>query len=376
MKTFKSRTRTRTVALLVAAALFVWIAWSLQSTVRQTLMPEPPSPAAPVAVAVEILKPGPLEVVRSWRGSIDVDERAVLSTQITAEVVELPFREGALVEQGDVVYRLDDAELQAELARLDAVIERLAGELETARRELSRQRDLYARQLSPEKALDDASQRADSLAAQMREADASRNLLATRLAYATTRAPFSGRIQRLHLQRGELARAGSPVLELVAEGGLKAVARVAQNDIRHVREGLPVTLTVPALDQHWPGHIDRVYPALDQASRNATVAALFPDEAGGQVRPGMAVIMAARLVSQDDALTAPIQAIHGEPGASHVFVLDGVHALRRRVELGASQDGRVHITAGLSAGDELIVTPDPRLRDGQRVWPQVQDPAS
>ncbi len=354
------------IGLTVGLALVVWIGWVTVVKYRETVDPEPARAAPPIPVQVASVTPQSFSVHRSWRGSVDVDERATLSAQLTATVLALPYREGRRVAAGDTVFRLDDAELQAERARLEAVIERAGGELENARRNLERQRDLFARELTPEKLLDDAAQRVDSLAAQKREAEANLTLVETRLEYATGRAPFAGTVQRLHVQRGELARAGSPVLELVADDTLKAVVRVAQTDIGHVREGLPVTVAIPALDRELQGHVDRIYPALDDATRNATIAVMLPEQAAG-MNVGMAAVVHARLGAWENALTLPAQAIHSEHGASWIYVPDGEKARRRTVRTGPGEDGRILIEEGLEAGERVILTADPRLTDGARI---------
>ncbi|NEZ02705.1 efflux RND transporter periplasmic adaptor subunit [Wenzhouxiangella sp. XN201] len=354
------------IGLALGLGLVAWIGWATVVKYRETVDPEPARPQPPIPVQVEAVEPRSFSVHRSWRGNIDVDQRATLSAQLTATVLELPYREGERVSAGELVFRLDDAELQAEQERLKAVIERAGGELDNARRELERQRDLFARKLTPEKMLDDAAQRVDSLAAQKREAEANLTLIKTRLAYASGRAPFAGTVQRLHVQRGELARAGSPVLELIADDTLKAVVRVAQTDIDLVREGLPVTVAVPALDREQHGRVDRIYPLLDDGTRNATIAVLLPELAAG-VRVGMAAVVHARLGAWDDALTLPAQAIHSEHGASWVYVYDGEKARRRIVQTGPGEDGRILIVAGLEPGEHVIVTADPRLSDGTRI---------
>lgn len=351
------------LGLVFVAALLALIGWSAVQKFREAVDPQPPAAEPPIAVRVETLTPGPFAVERNWRGEIAIDERAILSAQFTATVEELPFREGERVEAGATVFRLDDSELEAELERIDAVLERLDGELATTRRDLMRQRDLFERKLTPEKMLDDAVQRVDSLSAQRREAGANRSLLTTRLAYTAGRAPFAGTVQRLYVQRGELARAGSPVLELVGDDTLKAEVTVAQADMARLRTGLPVTVRVPALGREWPARIDRIYPALDEATRNATIAVLLPREAKG-VPVGMSAVVKARINLHEQVLTLPAQAVHSEFGASWVYRLEGDRARRVPIGAGERHEGRVHVRDGLVQGDAVIVTADPRLRDG------------
>lgn len=365
--------RQKWVGALVLLLLAMWVVWALVGVVRERVAPQPPAAPAPLAVATEVVGAGPFAVERRWRGSVDIDQRALISARVTAEVIELPHREGAHVTAGDVLFRLDDEELQGERRRLGAVIERIEHELAGARRDLERQQTLIERELAPQKSLDDARQRADMLSAQLSEARASHDLLLTRLSHTQGKAPFSGRVQRLHVSLGELAAAGKPVLELVADSGFKAVAAVAQADIPWLEPGLPVRLEVPALDRSFEAAIDRVYPALDPATRNATVAALFPD-ADGALQPGMAVVAHARIAEHAAAITVPAQAVAGAPGEAFVYVLKNDIAYRRAVETGPRSGGRMLISHGLTEGETVIVSADQRLADGLAVRAQASRP--
>jgi hypothetical protein len=130
--------------------------------------------------------------------------------------------------------------------------------------------------MTPERSLDDARQRVDTLEAQVRENEAALGVLRRRLSYAEERAPFDGVVQRVHAHEGEFAATGQPLVELVALDGLKAVVQVPQVDAPFLRPGLPVRLEIQALAQSWQAEVDRVHPALDAGSRSATVAAFFP----------------------------------------------------------------------------------------------------
>ena len=355
--------RQKRIAALVLILVTVWVGWALVGVLRERLAPDESEAAPPLAVASEVVVAVPFAVERRWRGSVDVDERALISARVTAEVIELPHREGAHVTTGDVLFRLDDEELQGERRRLGAVIERIEHELAGARRDFDRQQTLIERELATQKSLDDAHQRVNMLSAQLSEARASHDLLLTRLGYTLGKAPFSGRVQRLHVSLGELAAAGKPVLELVADTGFKAVAAVAQADISWLEPGLAVRLEVPALDRSFEAAIDRVYPALDQATRNATVAALFPD-ADGTLQPGMAVVLHARIAEHDAAITVPAQAVAGRPGEAFVYVFENDTAHRRAVVTGPRSGGRMLIVRGLREGETVITSADPRLADG------------
>ncbi len=365
--------RQKRAGALVLIVLAAWVGWALVGVVRERLAPEAPAAPPALAVATELVGAAPFAVERRWRGSVDVDERALISARVTAEVIELPQREGARVSAGELLFRLDDEELQGERRRLAAVIERIEHELAGARRDLERQQTLIERELVPRKSLDDARQRLDMLGAQLAEARATHGLVLTRLGYTQGHAPFSGRVQRLHVNLGELAMAGSPVLELVADIDFKAVAAVAQADIPWLAPGLPVRLEVPALDRSFEAAIDRVYPALDLATRNATVVAMFQN-GDGVLQPGMAVVVHARIAEHESAVTVPAQAVGGGPGETFVYVLEDDIAHVRAVDTGPRSGGRMLIIHGLSEGEIVITSADPRLADGLPVRVEASRP--
>lgn len=311
------------------------------------------------------VKLSPFSVARAYRGNVEADARAVVSARITARVLALHHREGAPVNKGEPLLTLDDAELQREAERLRAVAQRLAGELEMANRQLARDRELRAEGLVPERTLDESLQRARTLEAQERENRAALALVDTRLAYAIERAPFDGIVQRNFVQPGELAALGQPLIELVSGASLKAVIAVPQRDIALLEPGQAVRLEVPALRRAWPAKIDRIYPALDTTTRNATVAAFFPGEAG--VHPGMAVTAHIELEAREQAITLPAHAIWRDDKGSWVWLLENDTALRREVVPGLTRQGVTLVEAGLAAGDRVIVTADRRLGDGQPV---------
>lgn len=355
----------RLAAAGIVALLVIVIGLSAVQRLQEKRHPETPRTRPAPAVEVLEVRPSPFGVTRAYRGSVEADARAVVSARITARVVTIHHREGALVPKGEPLVTLDDAELQREAERLQAVAQRLAGELEMANRQLARDRELRAEALVPERTLDESLQRARTLEAQHRENRAALALVETRLAYTIERAPFEGIVQRNHVQPGELAALGQPLIELVSGALLKAIIAVPQADIALLEPGQAVRLEVPALRLAWPAKIDRIYPALDEGTRNATVAAFFPGDAG--VRPGMAVTARIELEAREEAIMVPAHAIWRDDSGAWVWLLESGVARQREVVPGLTRQGVTLIEAGLAAGDRVIVTADRRLANGEAV---------
>jgi membrane fusion protein, multidrug efflux system len=353
----------RLIVALVILLLAVWVAFAGAERLSTRFDPHPARTVPPPAVETRAVVPETVVLERVYRGTVEAERRASISSRVAAQVLEVPHREGAIVRRGEILARLDDEELKRETERLTAVGDRLAGELATARRERGRQEDLHPRGMTPERSLDDARQRVDTLEAQVRENEAALGVLRRRLSYAEERAPFDGVVQRVHAHEGEFAATGQPLVELVALDGLKAVVQVPQVDAPFLRPGLPVRLEIQALAQSWQAEVDRVHPALDAGSRSATVAAFFPEGTAG-VRPGMAVLAHVELARLEQAVRLPAHAVHGHGADRWVYVLEEGVARHRPVQVGTARSGDSLITRGLAAGEHVIVTPDPRIGDG------------
>jgi RND family efflux transporter MFP subunit len=355
----------RIAAMVALLLLAVIVGVAAVQRWQEKRHPEPARVRPALPVEVLEVQPAPFGVARAYRGGVEADARAVASARITARVLTIHHREGATVREGDALLTLDDEELRRESERLRAVAQRLAGELEIAERQLVRDRELRAEGMVPERTLDESLQRARTLEAQQRENRAAIALVGTRLAYAVERAPFDGIVQRNFVQAGELAALGQPLIELVSSASLKALIAVPQADIALIMPGQAVRLEVPALRRDWPATIDRIYPALDETTRNATVASFFPIDAG--VRPGMAVTAHIELEAREQAITVPAHAVRRDDANAWVWLLENGEVRRRDVIPGLTRQGVTLIETGLEAGERVIVTPDRRLVDGAPV---------
>lgn len=359
-----SRTQ-RVAAIVVIGLLAGLVALATVERWQDKRHPEPSRPKPAPAVEVLELQPASFSLARAYRGTVEADSRAVVSARLTARLVTVHHREGAAVSAGEPLLSLDDAEIRREEERLRAVGERLAGEFEIADRQLERDRELHARKLIPERTLDESLQRARTLEAQRRENRAALNLVATRLEYTVERAPFDAIVQRNYVHEGELAALGQPLIELVSAAALKAVVAVPQADAALIGPGQPVELEVSVLRKSWTAKVDRIYPALDQATRNATFAAFFPPSA--EVQPGMAVTARVEVDARPDAITVPAHAIRADAAGAWVWLLEDGRAQRRDVRPGPSHQGTTLIEAGLTAGELVIVTADQRIAEGAPV---------
>lgn len=247
------------------------------------------------ALAVRIAKVTARELVEtvSAPGELDPGVKVDVSAEVSARILEIPFREGATVRQGEVIVKLDDRDLQASLLaqmarrdgerfRLRSEQERLAGptsQLANAKATLERQESLFKTGDVSRASLDDAIARVRELEAAIAAAREGLSVIESSLAAAeadidrarellkktTIMAPIDGQITELNAEPGELVvvgtmnNAGTRILTVADLATVRLKAKVAESDVARVRAGQDATVRVNAYrDREFRGTVERV----------------------------------------------------------------------------------------------------------------------
>ena len=242
-------------------------------------------------------------------GELDPEIKVDVSAEVSARILELPFREGATVRQGEVIVKLDDRDLKASLDaqvaqrdgerfRLRSEQERLASptsQLANARAALERQESLFKTGDVSRADLDNAIARVRDLEAQIASAKEGLSVIESSLAAAeanierarellkktTITAPIDGQITELNAEQGELVvvgtmnNAGTKILTIADLGSVLLKSKVAESDVARVKAGQPATVRVNAYrNREFKGTVERV--ALARGTEQS-----FGSSAGG-----------------------------------------------------------------------------------------------
>lgn len=311
-------------------------------------------PPAQVEVA-----PARSEVVRDTFqavGTVEADERVQITVEIDAIVVELPFEEGRLVRKGQLLARLDDREIAAEVKRAEAL-------LNQAQLSWDRWKSLAEEKIA-------SSQDRDNARAAFDVADANLNLARARLAKTRIVAPFSGVVGRRMVSPGAYLRAGDVITDLARIDEVKITFAIPEVYLGDVRRGARVRVATPAYPgKEFVGRVDVVDPILDPGTRSAQLVARI-DNPKAELRPGMSADVRAVLAERARAVTIPAEAVFAEGESSFVYRVNGDSTVsRREVKLGARQEGRVEVTSGLAVGDRVVRAGHQKLFEGAKVAP-------
>jgi len=310
----------------------------------------------PTPVEVVPVKVGPVVDRFTTVGTLAADEAITVTSEIDGIVEALPFVEGGHLRTGDLIARLDDAQLAAEAARAAALCDQMRATWE-------RVKTIVDQGAGAPQDLDDAT-------AALKVAEANVALAETRLAKTRITAPFAGLAGARRVSPGAFLRAGQEITDLAKIQRLRVTFAVPERILAAMRRGAPITVETTAFPEVvLRGSIDVIAPQLDPVTRNAAIVAKVenPDEL---LRPGMSATISVILQERDGAFTVPSEAVFVEGGQAFVYVVrpDSV-ATRTPVSLGTRLPDAVEITEGLGGGEQIVRAGHQKLYEGAKVMP-------
>ena len=294
-------------------------------------------------------------------GTVEAEETVKIVNEIAGVVRELPFAEGQPVNQGDLIAKLDDAELAAESARADALRDQ-------SRTNHERVKQIFEQQAASQQELDDA-------ASALKVAEANAVVARTRLEKTRIRSPLNGVAGRRLVSPGAYLAIGTQITEVASIGMVKVGFSAPERYAAQIRRRAAVTVTSTAYPgQEFEGTIGVVDPILDAATHTVQMVAHIRNR-GGQLRPGMSADVTAALGERAQALTVPDEAVFSEGDQSYVYVVKPDSTVTRTaVVLGSRDSSHAEVRQGLKAGDRVVKAGYQKLFEGARVMPVPSGP--
>lgn len=315
-----------------------------------------PTPTAVDALAITVAPVAvqPTRRLLRFVGTLFGHEEVTLSSQAEGQVQRIEADLGDQVVAGQVLLRIDDSSMRAQLREIEA---RLA----KARADEARGRELLrSNVISP--------QEYEAMQMAVTVADAQREAMEVALAHTQVRSPLRGSVVRRLVSIGEYVRPGTPLFDLVADDPLKLRGDVPERFAEEIAVGQPVQIKVDAYpDTPFTGTLVRISPAANAANRSITVEAEVPNPER-KLKSGF--FAAANIVTRadDKALVVPETAVISFAGVTKLFVVRDNVAYERHVRTGTrTDDGLVEILAGVDANDVVATSGHARLEDGRPV---------
>jgi membrane fusion protein, multidrug efflux system len=322
-----------------------------------------PMTMPPTTVSSGVVKEEDWAPTLSAVGSISAVQGAIVSTELGGIVSEVGFQSGSEAKKGDVLLKLDSSSEEALLHTAEA-------DLELARANLQRERDLAGRKVVSKQELDAAE---STFGQKQGTVDNMRAFIAKKQVHA----PFDGQLGIRQVNVGQMINSGQQVVSLQALDPVYVDFALPQQELSKLAPGLEALVRTDAQSgREFKGKLTALNSMVDTVTRNVTLQATFenPDHA---LKPGMFVKIEIVLPEKGKTLVIPGSAVSYAPYGDSVFVIDKkkdpktgkeTQTLRQAfVRIGEARGDFVSVTQGLKAGDEVVSTGVFKLRNGMPV---------
>jgi membrane fusion protein, multidrug efflux system len=297
-------------------------------------------------------------------GTLVSEQRVEVASRLTGFIRDIRVREGQAVNTGQVLLRVDSADIEGQIAQTESALAQAQAALADAENDHQRFSALYKEEAVPKAQFDKVDLQYRLAQQQVAAGKAALDTAKSQLRYANVTTPISGVVVAKLADAGDLATPGTPLLVIENPGRLQAETQVQDSLYGQLETGESVQVVLDSgIDVE--GHIARLVPAADPSSHTHLVKIDVPSRpeirSGGLVRVRFAV-------GSRPALRVPAQAVQMRAGISGVFVVDREGIVRfRMVRTGIVEGDSVEIQAGLTAGERIASEGADKLENGDRV---------
>lgn len=345
-------------------------------------------PAVPVTVAD--VKAREITIWEEFSGRLEAVDRVQIRSRVAGSILSVDFREGALVEAGDLLFTIDPAPYEAAVAQREGQVELAETQLKLARLELDRGTKLIKNRTISQSILDQRQNAYAEAQANLRTAKAALRAARLELGYTRVLAPVSGRVGKIEITVGNLVAAGSasPALTtLVSVDPIYASFNASEDLVSRVLadlpetggavpplEMIPVEIETSAASGHpVKGRLQLVDNQVDATSGTIGVRAVF-DNPGGRLIPGQFVRIRLGEPKPESKILISERAIGTDQDKKYVYVVGADNkVVYRPVDLGRIAQGARIVNNGLQPGEKIVVNGLQRIRSGALVDPQPEN---
>jgi membrane fusion protein (multidrug efflux system) len=309
--------------------------------------------AAKLPVDVKVVKAESVDEQELIAGSLVPNREVLVMSEVTKKISSILFRDGSYVTRGQVLYKLDNADIRARMNQLTA-------DLSLAKINERRMHELLKTETVRQEEYDVAYTKLKTL-------QASQNVFQVELSKTSIRAPFSGKIGISKMQVGALVSPGIELVNIQEQGSVKVQFSISEKYLPVIRTGAKIQFSTELNEALNSATVIATEPGVDVESRNITVQAIAINP-GGVLKPGMSVkVHFNTTTSANTAFLVPTEALIPNGKGYSVYLVKQGTAKMTPVGIGNRNEAEAAITSGLSTGDTVMVSNILRAMDGTPV---------
>ena len=305
-------------------------------------------------------------------GKIEAENSANLSTRMMGYVTKVHVIVGQKVGVGQLLVSINNTDLQAKKAQVDASILQATAGYNSAKKDYDRFVNLFKQQSASQKELDDMTARYEMAKAGLEGAKQMRNEVLAQFNYSNIKAPFSGVVTNTFIKEGDMANPGMPLVSVEGASKLQVTAMVSESDIASIQKGMAVKVLVKSSNARLSGKVSEVSISATNTGGQYLVK-INLDKTDSSVLSGMFVNVQfpienkAKAVSSDRILV-PESALVKQGQLSGIYTIGtGNVAILRWLRTGKTFGEQVEVLSGLAAEEQYIVSAEGKLYNGALV---------
>lgn len=277
----------------------------------------------------------------SVAGSIEANEQVDIRSEISGLVTSIDFKEGSSVSKGEVLLKINDLELQAQLSQA------------LTRQKLAQETEFRAANLLKKEAI--STEEYDVALAELRSLQSQTQLIRAQLSKTLIRAPFSGKIGLRSISAGEYITPASNIARLVSTNPVKILFSIPEKYAGTIKINTIISFTVAGSKNVYTANVYAIEPGINVSTRTLQLKAKASNS-NGDLLPGSFAKIDLPLTNTNDAILIPTESVIPVLMGKKVFISSNGKAKEVMVETGTRTEKSVLISSGLSVGDTVLTT--------------------
>lgn len=285
-------------------------------------------------------------------GAVLANESIALTSEVAGKISRIYFKEGDRVRKGDLLVKINDEELRAQLERLKYT------------RQLNEDMESRMSQLLERDAI--SQEEYDITLTELKTSTADIKALEAQIDKAQIRAPFSGIVGLRYVSEGSYIAPSTVIASLYSVDPAKIEFSIPGRYGNSIKTGNKINFTTEGSEEVFTGEVYALEPRIDPTTRTLTVRALSPNK-DRKLIPGQFVRISLTLSSKENAIMVPSFSVVPEANGHLVYLVNKGKADSVKVNIGFRGAREVEIVSGIKAGDTLVVSGIQQIKDGADV---------
>lgn len=314
----------------------------------------------PLSVSAIVVSSEDFSNAISLSGSIEANENVEIRSEVSGMVEKIMFAEGTQVSKGQVLVKVNDIELRAQLSQA------------LTKQKLASENERRAKLLLQKEAI--SQEEYDIASAEYRSLKAQTQLIQAQIAKTTIRAPFSGKIGLRNISPGTYVTPTTIITKLVSSSQVKISFSIPEKYAAEIDNNTTIQFTIPNNTQKFSAKIYAIEPEIETATRTLKIRAIA-DNSNGKLIPGTFATIELPLKNIKDAIVIPTEAVVPIQDGKVVYIANKGKAKEVKIQTLARTSKDVVVTDGIKSGDTILTSGVMSLKDESEIKVMVKEPS-